>query len=72
MLSVYEFEKSPEEKIIADVSEFKGKHLIDIRTFYQADGEWRPTKKGINIPLEKLSELEIAINKIKEASANLP
>lgn len=70
-MSIYEFEKSPEEKIIAEVSEFKGRHLIDIRTFYQADGEWRPTKKGINIPLEKLPELEAAVDKIKEASANL-
>lgn len=70
-MSVYEFQKSEEEKIIADVSEFKGRHLIDIRTFYQADGEWRPTKKGINIPLEKLSELETTLEKIKEAAANI-
>lgn len=71
-MAIYEFERNPDEKIIADISEFKGRYLIDIRTFYQADGEWRPTKKGINIPVEKLPELENAVAKIKEASENLP
>lgn len=71
-MAIYEFERNPDEKIMADISEFKGRYLVDIRTFYQADGEWRPTKKGINVPIEKLPELENAIAKLKETAASLP
>lgn len=71
-MAIYEFERNPDEKIMADISEFKGRYLVDIRTFYQADGEWRPTKKGINVPIEKLPDLEKAIAKLKETAASLP
>lgn len=66
-MSVFEFERNPDEKIIFDISEFKEKKYIDIRTYFQADGEWRPTKKGISISLDKLPMLVEAVDKLKEA-----
>ncbi|RJQ31944.1 MAG: transcriptional Coactivator p15 (PC4) [Actinobacteria bacterium] len=57
-------DKSETERIKISSSEFKGKELLDIRTFYEADGEWRPTKKGVNMPYEKLADLKEALNQL--------
>ena len=39
------------DTFVFQLTEFKGKKYIDIRTFYTDDaGELQPTKKGINIP----------------------
>lgn len=54
-MSLYEFNKNDLEKIVFDLSEFKGKDYINIRLWVR-DGplakEWKPTKKGLFIPLE--------------------
>ena len=58
-------DKSETERIRVARSEFKGKDLVDVRTYFEAsDGEWRPTKKGINISYEKLQEVKKALNDI--------
>ncbi len=58
-MSVYELRKNDLEKIIFDISEFKGKDYINIRLWVR-DGplikEWRPTAKGLFISLELASE----------------
>jgi hypothetical protein len=33
--------------VIIKVIEYQGKKYIDIRKYYQKEGEWLPTKKGI-------------------------
>ncbi|MBA7523226.1 hypothetical protein ES705_15349 [subsurface metagenome] len=79
-MSVYELLKNDLEKIVFDLSEFKGKDYIDIRLWIR-DGplikEWRPTAKGLSIPLEQASEfmegvglIFHAIEKKKEAPVN--
>lgn len=41
------------------VDEFKGKDYLDIRNFYKGqDGELKPTRKGVSIPVE-LAEVVI-------------
>ncbi|KAF2955842.1 transcriptional coactivator p15/PC4 family protein [Marinitoga sp. 38H-ov] len=47
-----EFDKNAREKIRVFISEYKGKNILNIRIFYQdIDGEWKPSKKGVALPL---------------------
>ncbi|KIW10979.1 hypothetical protein PV08_10278 [Exophiala spinifera] len=39
------------------ISEFKGKTLVNVREYYQKDGEWLPGKKGISMSIEQYSAL---------------
>lgn len=50
--------------IFVKVSEFKGKTRLDIRHYYQKDGEWLPTRKGVNLPLVNGSALITACNEV--------
>jgi hypothetical protein len=37
---------------------FKGRQRFDVRTYFEdADGEWRPTTKGVNLSVHELPEL---------------
>lgn len=55
-------QKHGKEKIVLQVSNFKGKKYIDIRTqFLDSDGDgWIPTKKGITLNVNLSPELLIA------------
>ena len=45
-----------------EATEFKGKNFIDVRNFYQTSTEdWKPTPKGIMIPLTHAEEVANAI-----------
>ena len=57
--------KNSREIIRVEVSEFKGKELINLRIWYQTyDGGYKPTQKGITLDLSQYAELEKAIKKI--------
>jgi hypothetical protein len=57
--------KNSREIIRVEVSEFKGKELINLRIWYQTfDGGYKPTQKGITLDLSQYGELEKAIAKI--------
>ena len=43
-----EIKKNKTEIIRIKLSEFKGKEFVDCRIFYEKDGEYHPTKKGIS------------------------
>lgn len=37
--------------------EYQGRERLDIRLYFEDDeGEWRPTKKGVGIPLDRVEE----------------
>lgn len=64
---IADIEKNNKEIIRVEVSEFKGRELINLRIwFYSFDGEYRPTQKGVTIDVSKFEELKKAINKIDE------
>jgi len=48
------------------VREFKGKILIDIREFYEKNGELNPGKKGISLQAEQWQKLKQYIDDIDE------
>ena len=56
---VAEMEKSVTEKIFFSLSEFKGKSYADVRVHYEDDeGEWKPTKKGVTVAVDRFSEFK--------------
>lgn len=48
------------------LSEFKGKWYINIREYYNADGELRPGKKGIMLSLEQWQKLKGFVDDLDE------
>jgi hypothetical protein len=56
--TVHRFEKNGTTEIRATIGTFKGKIYASLREYYQDDvGEWRPTKKGITVTLDKTGAL---------------
>ena len=63
---VHEFMKNAFEKVRVELCKYKGKDLINVRIYFQADrekGEWKPTRKGITMDVELIDELKEAIEK---------
>ncbi|WP_333641788.1 transcriptional coactivator p15/PC4 family protein [Mesotoga prima] len=59
-----EIDKNSLEKIRIQRTNYKGKDLLDIRVFYEAEnGEWKPTKKGITVKVALTEKLLDGITK---------
>ncbi len=59
-------DKGPGGQIHVRLSRFRDRDYLDIRNFYQTDdGNWRPTRKGIAIPVELYDELMAALTAAK-------
>lgn len=59
------------DTFLFQLTEFKGKKYIDIRTFYTDDnGDLQPTKKGINIPAGVFPAFLAALERAKEELVN--
>ena len=39
------------------VKDFKNNTFLDVRNYYDAEGEWKPTAKGLMIPIEHSREV---------------
>ena len=51
-------DKGPGGRIHVRLSRFRDRDYLDIRNFYETeDGEWKPTRKGIAIPVDLYDEL---------------
>jgi hypothetical protein len=63
--------KNSMEQLRVSLTTYKGHHLLDARTYFEDDrGEWRPTKKGLTVKVEMLSDILKALGKaMKEARA---
>ena len=48
------------------VREFRGKIYVDIREYYEADGEMKPGKKGISLTAQQYQKLKSLIPEIDE------
>ncbi len=64
---ITEMDKGWNEKIVFSLSNFKEKSYADIRIYYEDDeGEWRPTKKGITVSLDRFGEFKEHLGKLEE------
>lgn len=62
-----EMEKGWNEKIVFSISEFRGKNYANIRIYYEDDeGEWKPTKKGITVPVESFAEFRSHLDELEK------
>lgn len=48
------------------VREFRGKTLIDIREYFEKDGQLLPGKKGISLSREQYTDLKKMLSEIDE------
>ncbi len=67
---IKDIKKNNNEIIRIEVSEFKGRDLINIRIWFQSiDGKgdvvYKPTQKGITLSLSEYDELRDGIEKLK-------
>lgn len=70
---IADIEKPNGEVVRIQLNEFNDKHYLDLRIHYLADeDEYKPTKKGVSIPVELYGELKEAIEKAEDAIAFLP
>lgn len=70
---VYAFARNSEEEIRFTLRQYKARHYLDVRLWYQpqSGGEYRPTRKGITFALDHLSELRKGLDKAGKASQEL-
>lgn len=59
--------KNSREEIRVNEAEFKGKKYVDMRVYYQQDGEgeYIPTRKGLCVDLALLGELISILKEVK-------
>ena len=68
---IKDIKRNNNEIIRVEVSEYKGKELINIRIWYVADRDaegkdiYKPTQKGVALNLSEFSALKDAVNKLE-------
>jgi len=63
---VQAIDKGLGNRIHVRLSRFRDRDYLDIRNFYETDdGEWKPTRKGIAVPVDLYEELVKAIEAAK-------
>jgi hypothetical protein len=63
---VRSIEKGLGSRIHIRLSKFRDRDYLDIRNFYEAeDGEWKPTRKGIAVPVDLYDDLMKALTEAK-------
>ena len=65
-------EKNSRESIVVSETEYKGSKYVDVRIFYKdTNGSLKPTRKGVSIRPEKVSELLAALSAFVDDSVGL-
>jgi hypothetical protein len=63
---VRSIEKGLGSRIHIRLSKFRDRDYLDIRNFYEAeDGEWKPTRKGIAVPVDLYDDVMKALTEAK-------
>ena len=65
-------EKNSRESIVVSETEYKGSKYVDVRIFYKdTNGSLKPTRKGVSIRPEKVSELLAGLSAFVDDSVEL-
>ena len=65
-------EKNSRESIVVSETEYKGSKYVDVRIFYKdLAGNLKPTRKGVSIRPEKVSDLLAALSAFVDDSVKL-
>jgi len=65
-LLVKAIDKGLGNRIHIRISKFRDRDYLDIRNFYEDDnGEWKPTRKGIAVPVDLYDDLMAALGEAK-------
>ena len=65
-------EKNSRESFVVSETEYKGSKYVDVRVFYKdTDGSLKPTRKGVSIRPDKVSELLAALSAFVDDSVEL-
>ena len=70
---VYLFQKGSEEQVRFVVRQYKDRYYVDVRLWFlpSVGKEYRPTRKGITLSIDLLSELEKGFEKAANAAQEL-
>ena len=59
---IAQFEKNATEVVHVSLTEYRGRKLVDVRIYYSdAEGQYRPTKKGVSLSLEVYPDFKRAM-----------
>ena len=62
------FKRNATEEVRATVRTYRGRQYMDMRIYYLDDaGEYKPTKKGINLSVDLLPELTRMVDALAKA-----
>lgn len=61
------FQKNSQEEFRFSIARFKGREYADIRIFYEKDGDFLPSKKGITVALDTWKDFTESIGKLETA-----
>ena len=63
---VRSIDKGMGSRIHIRLSKFRDRDYLDIRNFYETeDGEWKPTRKGIAVPVDLYDDLMKGLNEAR-------
>ena len=61
------YQKNSQEEFRFSITNFKGREYADIRIFYEKDGDYFPSKKGITVSLDTWNDFRNCIEQLNVA-----
>ena len=71
---IYRFQKNPEEEVRFSIKQYKERQYLDLRLWFQPSdgGPYHPTKKGLTLSLEHLSQLRRGLEQVEKTAVESP
>lgn len=71
---IHTIQRNPEEEIRIALRDYNDRRYFDLRLWFMPSrgGEYRPTKKGITLPIEYLEEVKTGLEKARKTGQEMP